>query len=57
MSAEHFISAVSKRRKLYFAEVLLVGVMYKEDEQRKPKWQAWHLLLMTSDLETWQKWN
>ena len=57
MSAEHFMSALSKRRKLYLAEVLLVGLMYEEDEQRKPKWQARHILLRTLDLETGQKWN
>ena len=58
MSAEHFMSALSKRRKLYLAEVLLlVGLIYEEDEQRKPKWQARHILLRTLDLETGQKWN
>lgn len=54
MAAECFTSALSKRRKLYSIEVLfVVGLMCEEDEERKPK----HLLLMTMDLGTGQKWN
>lgn len=58
MSAEHFTSASSKRRPLYFAEVLLLaGLTREEDEERKPKHQTRHQLLMTLDLETGQKWH
>lgn len=54
MAAEHFTSALSKRRKSYFIEVLfVVDLMCEEDEERKPE----HLLLTTMDLGTGQKLN